>query len=151
MPSNLRFMNPSAIAKPGGYSHVVEATGPGRIVYIAGQLGLKPGDTEISGGIAEQTEQVFANLKAILEQAGTGLGRSGRADEDAVVRHEHRAADAEVRHAGVVRHPVQPGAERVGLGAAAQRGDGEDEDLLLDVLGLLRRAQERAAVAQDRR
>jgi len=42
MPSNLRFMNPPAIAKPGGYSHVVEATGPGRIVYIAGQLGLKP-------------------------------------------------------------------------------------------------------------
>ena len=37
MPSNMRFMNPEAIAKPGGYTHVVEITGPGRIVYIAGQ------------------------------------------------------------------------------------------------------------------
>ena len=27
MPSNMRFMNPDAIAKPGGYSHVVEITG----------------------------------------------------------------------------------------------------------------------------
>ena len=43
MPSNMRFMNPPAIAKPGGYSHVVEITGPGRIVYIAGQLGLEAG------------------------------------------------------------------------------------------------------------
>ena len=42
MPSNMRFMGPAAIAKPGGYTHVVEITGPGRIVYIAGQLGLKP-------------------------------------------------------------------------------------------------------------
>jgi len=42
MASNTRFMNPSTIAKPGGYSHVVEITGPARIVYIAGQLGLKP-------------------------------------------------------------------------------------------------------------
>ena len=42
MASNLRFQNPAGIAKPGGYTHVVEAIGPGRIVYIAGQLGLKP-------------------------------------------------------------------------------------------------------------
>jgi hypothetical protein len=28
----LRFQNPPGIAKPGGYTHVVEATGPGRIV-----------------------------------------------------------------------------------------------------------------------
>ena len=48
MPSNMRFMNPEAIAKPGGYTHVVEVTGPGRIVYIAGQLGLKP-DGKIAG------------------------------------------------------------------------------------------------------
>ncbi len=35
-----RFHNPSTIAKPTGYTHVVEATTPGRIIYIAGQLGL---------------------------------------------------------------------------------------------------------------
>ena len=69
MPSNLRFMNPSAIAKPGGYSHVVEATGPGRIVYIAGQLGLKP-DGSIAGDFRAQAVQAFENLKAALASVG---------------------------------------------------------------------------------
>jgi 2-iminobutanoate/2-iminopropanoate deaminase len=44
-------------------------------VFVSGQLGLKPGDTAISGTIEEQTEQTFANLEAILEEAGTGLDR----------------------------------------------------------------------------
>ena len=69
MPSNLRFMNPSAIAKPGGYSHVVEATGPGRIVYIAGQLGLKP-DGTLAGDFRAQAVQAFENLKAALASVG---------------------------------------------------------------------------------
>ena len=65
MPSNMRFMNPSAIAKPGGYTHVVEITGPGRIVYIAGQLGLKP-DGSIAGDFRAQAVQAFENLKSAL-------------------------------------------------------------------------------------
>src|SRR5947208_3443983 len=69
MPSNLRFMNPPAIAKPGGYSHVVEATGPGRIVYIAGQLGLKP-DGNIAGDFRAQAVQAFENLKSALAVVG---------------------------------------------------------------------------------
>jgi len=41
---------------------------------VSGQLGLKPGDKQIEiEGIAAQTEQVFANLKAILEAAGSSL------------------------------------------------------------------------------
>ena len=54
------------------YSQAIKAGG---FVFVSGQLGLRPGDTAISGGISEQTEQVFANLKAILEEAGTGLDR----------------------------------------------------------------------------
>jgi enamine deaminase RidA (YjgF/YER057c/UK114 family) len=69
MPSNLRFMNPPAIAKPGGYSHVVEVTGPGRIVYIAGQLGLKP-DGSIAGDFRAQAVQAFENLKSALAAVG---------------------------------------------------------------------------------
>jgi 2-iminobutanoate/2-iminopropanoate deaminase len=52
-----------------------QAIASGGFVFVSGQLGLKPGDTEISGDIEEQTEQVFANLKAILEEAGSGLDR----------------------------------------------------------------------------
>ena len=48
----------------------------GDLVFVSGQLALRPGETELAGGsIGEQTEQVFANLRAILEQAGSGLDR----------------------------------------------------------------------------
>jgi 2-iminobutanoate/2-iminopropanoate deaminase len=54
------------------YSQAIAANG---FVFVSGQLGLKPGDTAIAGGIEEQTEQVFANLAAILAEAGTGLDK----------------------------------------------------------------------------
>ena len=43
------------------------------LVFVSGQLGLKPGDTQISGTIQEQTEQIFRNLNAILKAAGSNL------------------------------------------------------------------------------
>jgi 2-iminobutanoate/2-iminopropanoate deaminase len=52
------------------YSQAIRAGG---FVFVSGQLGLKPGDGEIGGSIAEQTEQIFVNLRAILEAAGSGL------------------------------------------------------------------------------
>jgi 2-iminobutanoate/2-iminopropanoate deaminase len=54
------------------YNQAVKAAG---LVFVAGQLGLRPGDTAPLEGIAEQTEQVMQNLRAILEEAGTGLDR----------------------------------------------------------------------------
>jgi 2-iminobutanoate/2-iminopropanoate deaminase len=55
------------------YSQAVKANG---FVFVSGQLALKPDHAEIVGGtIAEQTEQVLVNLRAILEAAGSGLDR----------------------------------------------------------------------------
>ena len=55
------------------YSQAIRAGG---FVFVSGQLALRPGDKELQGGsIEEQTEQVFANLRAILEEAGTSLER----------------------------------------------------------------------------
>jgi 2-iminobutanoate/2-iminopropanoate deaminase len=54
------------------YSQAIRA---GEFVFVSGQLGLKPDHGEITGGIEEQTEQIFANLGAILGEAGTGLDR----------------------------------------------------------------------------
>jgi 2-iminobutanoate/2-iminopropanoate deaminase len=54
------------------YSQAIAAGG---FVFVSGQLALAPGDSAPSGGIEEQTEQVFANLRAILEEAGSGLER----------------------------------------------------------------------------
>jgi 2-iminobutanoate/2-iminopropanoate deaminase len=45
----------------------------GDLVFVAGQLGLKPGETAIEGDITVQTEQVLRNLKAVLEAAGSSL------------------------------------------------------------------------------
>jgi 2-iminobutanoate/2-iminopropanoate deaminase len=53
------------------YSQAIEANG---FVFVSGQLSLKPGEKELSAGdIGAQTEQVLANLSAILEAAGTSL------------------------------------------------------------------------------
>jgi 2-iminobutanoate/2-iminopropanoate deaminase len=48
----------------------------GDFVFVSGQLALKPGDKELSGGtIQEQTELVLTNLAAVLEAAGTSIDR----------------------------------------------------------------------------
>ncbi len=53
-----------------------QAVRVGELVFVAGQLGVRPGESEMVGpGIAEQTEQVMANLAAILEEAGSGLDK----------------------------------------------------------------------------
>jgi enamine deaminase RidA (YjgF/YER057c/UK114 family) len=72
MPDNIRFSNPDAIAKPPGYSHVVEVTGPGRLVYFAGQLGMDRSG-KMGANAREQIELAFENLKAALASVGAGF------------------------------------------------------------------------------
>jgi enamine deaminase RidA (YjgF/YER057c/UK114 family) len=67
-----RFQNPSTIAPPRGYTHVVETTSPSRTIYIAGQLGMTP-DGKFAGAAGDfraQATQCFENLKAALAAAG---------------------------------------------------------------------------------
>jgi 2-iminobutanoate/2-iminopropanoate deaminase len=48
----------------------------GDLLFVAGQVPLGPGASELSGGtIEEQTEQVCENLKAILEAAGSSFDK----------------------------------------------------------------------------
>jgi len=55
------------------YSQAIRANG---FVFVSGQLALAPGGTDIVGDtIEDQTEKVFDNLQAILEEAGSGLDR----------------------------------------------------------------------------
>jgi len=55
------------------YSQAIRA---GDFVFVSGQLALKPGEKTLGAAtIEEQTEQVFANLRAILEEAGSSLDR----------------------------------------------------------------------------
>ena len=54
------------------YNQAVKAGG---LVFVAGQVGLAPGGSEPTGGIAEQTDQALRNVGAILAAAGSGLDR----------------------------------------------------------------------------
>lgn len=55
----------------GPYSQAVKA---GNVVYCSGQIPIDPSTGEfVSQDVTEQTEQVFVNLKAVLEAAGATL------------------------------------------------------------------------------
>jgi enamine deaminase RidA (YjgF/YER057c/UK114 family) len=70
--ANVRFINPDTMSKPPGYTHVVEITGPGRIVYVAGQLGTDLNGKIIGtpGDFRAQAVATFENLKAALAEVG---------------------------------------------------------------------------------
>jgi 2-iminobutanoate/2-iminopropanoate deaminase len=53
-----------------------QATRVGDLVFVAGQLGISLESGELAGpSVEEQTEQIMANLSAILEAAGSGLDK----------------------------------------------------------------------------
>ena len=56
----------------GAYSQAVAAGG---FVFVSGQLGLDPKTGEMPEGVGEQARLALENLRAILEEAGSGLDR----------------------------------------------------------------------------
>ena len=70
-----RFANPKTMPAPRGYTQVVETTGPGRTVYLSGQLGMTPGGAFAGapGDFRAQATQCFENLKAGLASVGAGF------------------------------------------------------------------------------
>lgn len=72
MPGQVRFLNPKTMAPPPGYTYVVETTGPGRTVYIAGQLGLDLDNMLVGapGDFRAQCEKAFDNLGLALAAVG---------------------------------------------------------------------------------
>ena len=75
MASKPRFINPKTLAPPPGYTALVETTGPGRTIYVAGQLGLDL-ENRLVGGPGDfraQCEKAFDNLAAALAAVGGKL------------------------------------------------------------------------------
>lgn len=120
--ANIRFLNPDTLYKPPGYSHVVETTGPGRTVYIAGQLGVdKNGDVVgAPGDFRAQAVQAFENLKAALAAVG--------GDFSHVVKVTNLVAD--IKHLPIFREvrvqylkgPTLPASTTVQISAFAREG-----------------------------
>jgi 2-iminobutanoate/2-iminopropanoate deaminase len=72
--NEINFVETPNAPKPGGhYSQAVIYNG---LIYVAGQLPIDPmtGEKKL-GSIEEQTEQVLANLRAIVESAGSNMSR----------------------------------------------------------------------------
>jgi 2-iminobutanoate/2-iminopropanoate deaminase len=63
----------NAPAPVGPYNQAIAASG--QMIFVAGQIALDPQSGEIVGGgdVAKQTEQVMANLEAILTAAGASF------------------------------------------------------------------------------
>lgn len=65
--TRLAFSAPQAVSV-GPYSHAVAA---GELIYLSGQTPIDPTCSKLApGGISEQTECCFANLFAVLREAG---------------------------------------------------------------------------------
>ena len=54
----------------GPYSQGIDLDG---LVFLSGQIGLKPETGELAEGIAAQTHQVIQNIRAVLQSAGCSL------------------------------------------------------------------------------
>src|SRR5512139_3609153 len=66
----MRFVNPPALPRPFGYSHVAEVSG-GKTIYLSGHIAMdKSGNLIGYGDLRAQTQQVFTNLKAALDAVG---------------------------------------------------------------------------------
>ncbi len=64
-----QIVNPTTMAPPTGYSHAVKKSGTP--VFIAGQVALDPqGRLVGEGDVAVQVEQVFRNLRTVVEACG---------------------------------------------------------------------------------
>ena len=88
------------------YSQAIVAGG---FVFVSGQVGMRPGETQVvSETVEEQTEQTFANLRAVLEAADSSLDRIVKTtvylatlDDVAAMNEVYR------RHTGSVRRRVR--------------------------------------------
>ena len=68
-----RVLKPATVQAKGSYSPGWEVSG-GRAVFVAGQIPWdENGNTVCKGDVAGQTRQVFANIAAVLAEAGGSL------------------------------------------------------------------------------
>ena len=92
----LRPLNPPSIPAPfARYSHGVEVAPAARFVFCSGQLGIAADDT-VPATVEGQAECCFENIRAVLHEAGLGLGHMVRINAY-VTRREDMAGYMAVR------------------------------------------------------
>ena len=66
---NQERINPGDLARPSGFSYAVSVPA-GRMVFLAGQIGVDRNGKLAAGGVVPQFEQAFGNLLTALAAAG---------------------------------------------------------------------------------
>ena len=64
---NRAIETPNAPAAFGTYSQAVQCD---NTLYLSGVLGIEPGSGELREGLIPQIEQLFANMRGVVEAAG---------------------------------------------------------------------------------
>jgi len=123
-----QFLNPNALSKPNGYTHVVVVPQSSRLIYIAGQTARNAsGEIVGKGELRAQAGQAMENLKAALAAAGATMADivklnyyvvNLKADQLPIIR-EARSKYLSTEH--------PPAATLVGVTALAQ------EDLMIEI------------------
>lgn len=73
MQTDFNVIESAQVPRLGPYSQAIRV---GDVVYTSGQPGINPQTDELAGATFEaQARQAFANLRAVLEDAGSGLDR----------------------------------------------------------------------------
>jgi enamine deaminase RidA (YjgF/YER057c/UK114 family) len=68
--TDIRFVNPEPLGPSRGYTYVIDVNHPGRIVYLAGQLGTDPSGKVVSADFREQATKAYENIKVALASVG---------------------------------------------------------------------------------
>ncbi|MDQ0465133.1 enamine deaminase RidA (YjgF/YER057c/UK114 family) [Caulobacter ginsengisoli] len=67
----LKLANPATVAPPLGlYSHSVETPPRRGLIYVSGQVPVRPDGSLAGTSMAEQADQVYANIVAVLAAQG---------------------------------------------------------------------------------
>ncbi len=70
------ILNPNTVHPTTGYSHAARI---GNLIFVSGQVSQdQRGEIVGKGDVRAQTEQVYENLRAVLEAAGSGLDLIGK-------------------------------------------------------------------------
>ena len=112
---------------PGAVGPYSQAVAVDRWVWVSGQIPIDPATGEmVDGGIEREAEQVLANLRAVLEAAGSSIAGVVKATVYLVDMADFAAVNGGIR-TGLRRTTPRPGL-RGGVAAPQGRPGGDRRD-----------------------
>ena len=142
----IRFSNPKTLAKPPGYTNVVETAGPAKTVYFAGQLGIDIENKFVGapGDFRAQCIRAFENMTLALKAAGASWNDVVKIGNFLVGIEANMAVFREVRDR-YLNAMAPPASTTIGVPALARPGG------LFEIEAIAVLPPARAAARRDRR